>query len=339
MRSSACIVFSPPGQVQLRKVPSPRVEPSQVLVQTLCSGVSPGTELRCLQGLQAGVGMVAHVPGYQAIGRVIEAGPRSGRHVGELVFCGGGAGGYDPLGCFWGAHAQFLAVEGGDAHVLPGDFPVRGGAIGSLIAIAIHGLDAARVTAGERVAVVGLGVLGQLSARVARLRGAEVVAFDRNQARVDTARADGIAARRIDSAHGFAAHRAEVDHPGFDVIVDATGVAAVIPEAAGLARELMPWDAWTARPTRYVIQGSFPGAIQIPYDQAFLKELTIIVPRDRTRGDLARGLELIGSGRLDVARLIGPPVAPDEAPAVYRELGKPDTTRLAAVFDWTSLSV
>lgn len=61
MRFSNCIVFPPPGQVQLHKMLAPTVTPDQFLVHMLFSGVSSGAELHRPRGGQTGVGVVEHV--------------------------------------------------------------------------------------------------------------------------------------------------------------------------------------------------------------------------------------------------------------------------------------
>ena len=75
---------------------------------------------------------------------------------------------------------------------LPEGIDLSGAALGKLTAIALHGLKTAGVQPGERVAVIGLGPLGQLSSRLASILRAEVVAFDRKECRVALASEFGI---------------------------------------------------------------------------------------------------------------------------------------------------
>jgi len=69
------------------RVPEP--EADELLVQAEITSISPGTELRCLAGKQAGFPGYPCVGGYSMIGRVVRAGEATKTPVGARVFCGG----------------------------------------------------------------------------------------------------------------------------------------------------------------------------------------------------------------------------------------------------------
>ncbi len=333
MTDSTCVVFSPPGKVELVSVTLPEVSAGKVLVETLFSGVSPGTESRCLRGEQVGVGTNQCIAGYQAVGRVLKAGPGVDRSAGELVFFSQ-AESVPGFINFNGCHTQRAVVQDSKLHSLPEDAILAEAALGKICAVALHGIECARLQPGESVIVVGLGLLGQLSARIAKSRRAQVVALDRQPGRVEVARAAGIA------AHISGAKLSEslgVDRDGFDVIIDATGAVPLISQCVELARDLQPWEAPTRQGSRYIIQGSYAGEFRFDYTSAFMKELNIIVPRDHTDADLAAALEMIYQLELPLADIVGEPVSPELAPEIYADLGSPEATRLTAVFDWSRL--
>jgi hypothetical protein len=191
------------GPATLLDVPRPVPEPAEVLVRTVCSVISPGTE-RAVTALarssllakararpdlvrqvvqkartdglaatrQAVQGRLAQdVPlGYSAAGLVIEVGSAvSGIRPGQLVATGG-AGKAN--------HAEFQAVPGLLCAAVPAGVSAQDAAFTTIAAIALHGLRMAEAGPGAKVVVVGLGLIGQLAARLAMAAGCDVAGID-----------------------------------------------------------------------------------------------------------------------------------------------------------------
>ena len=80
MLSSLAVVLEEPKRVTLARLPLDEPAPDQVMVETLWSGVSAGTERLLFEGrMPAFPGMgYPLVPGYESVGRVVDAGPDSG---------------------------------------------------------------------------------------------------------------------------------------------------------------------------------------------------------------------------------------------------------------------
>ncbi len=191
------------GPVALRNVPRPMLEPAEVLVRTVSSVISPGTERAVTalarssllakararpdlvrqvvhkartEGLavtrQAVQGRLAQdVPlGYSAAGLVIEVGSAvSGIRPGQLVATGG-AGKAN--------HAEFQAVPWLLCAAVPAGVSAQDAAFTTIAAIALHGLRIAEAGPGAKVVVVGLGLVGQLAARLAIAAGCDVAGID-----------------------------------------------------------------------------------------------------------------------------------------------------------------
>jgi predicted dehydrogenase/threonine dehydrogenase-like Zn-dependent dehydrogenase len=191
------------GPVTLLDVPCPVPEPTEVLVRTISSMISPGTERAVTALAQSGLvakararpdlvrqivkkartegiaatrqavrGRLAQdVPlGYSAAGVVIEVGDAvSGIRPGQLVATGG-AGKAN--------HAEFQAVPGLLCAVAPEKVSAQDAAFTTIAAIALHGLRIADVGPGSKVVVIGLGLIGQLAARLAIAAGCDVAAID-----------------------------------------------------------------------------------------------------------------------------------------------------------------
>ncbi|HRK47080.1 MAG TPA: zinc-binding dehydrogenase, partial [Nocardioides sp.] len=180
-------------------------------------------------------------------------------------------------------------------------------------------------------AVVGLGAIGQLAARLFAATGAHVVAADLALARVERAQQAGITAFAPAAGDLVAGFRPYFP-AGADVIVDATGAPQVLPQLIALAKDL-PWDDALHACTRYVVQGSYPGDFAIPYQPAFRKELTFLLPRDMQPRDVRAVFDLLARGHLAVDDLIEP-VHPADAPAVYAALRDAHPELITAAFDW-----
>jgi hypothetical protein len=191
------------GPVALLDVPCPVPEPTEVLVRTIASVISPGTERAVTalaqssllakararpdlvrqvvrkartEGLAATSAAVRgrlaqDVPlGYSAAGVVIDVGSAvAGIRPGQLVATGG-AGKAN--------HAEFQAVPGLLCAAVPEKVSAADAAFTTITAIALHGLRIADVGPGSKIAVVGLGLIGQLAARLAMAAGCDVAGID-----------------------------------------------------------------------------------------------------------------------------------------------------------------
>ena len=91
-------------------------------------------------------------------------------------------------------HAEFALIPENLAAHLPDTVDFESGAFATLGAIALNGLRLASPQVGEKIAVIGLGLLGLVTAQVAAAAGCEVFGMDINPARVKFAKALGLAA-------------------------------------------------------------------------------------------------------------------------------------------------
>jgi len=121
---------------------------------------------------------------------------------------------------------------------LPDNVPLELGALVEPLTTGAYALEVAGFKAGDRVIVFGPGPIGQGAAALARVFGASEVAVVglRDAPRFETLRAAGIT-QLFDMAEEGAAERlTEAAKGGFDIAIDATGVARVINQALGLLR-------------------------------------------------------------------------------------------------------
>jgi polar amino acid transport system substrate-binding protein len=200
------------GAMQVVEVPVPLLRPGCVLVRNHYSLVSAGTESSSVKTARMGligkararpqqVGQVvrtlkrqgvvqtyravmkrleAHSPlGYSCAGEVLDAAPDvAGFQVGELVACGG----------LTACHAEVVGVPANLCVKLSPSADLRHAAYNTLGAIALQGVRQADLRLGETCAVIGLGLLGQLTGLLLRASGVRVVGVDIDHSMVDLAR-------------------------------------------------------------------------------------------------------------------------------------------------------
>lgn len=211
-----------PGRGEIRAVSLAAPGPDEIRVRMLASGISRGTETLVFRGqvplsqrdamrcpCQAGdfPGPVKY--GYSAVG-LVEAGPDD--LVGRRVFC------LHP-------HQDRFNLPATAALPVPDAVPTRRAVLAANLETALNGLWDAAALPGDRIAIIGAGVVGGLfAALAARLPGAQVTLVDRDPARAGLAQA---------LSCGFALPNAA---PGDqDLVVQASGAPAGLVLALGLA--------------------------------------------------------------------------------------------------------
>jgi predicted dehydrogenase/threonine dehydrogenase-like Zn-dependent dehydrogenase len=167
--------------------------------------------------------------GYSSAGTVVALGKdMQGFKVGQRVACAGAG---------FAVHAEYNVVPRNLLTPLPKDVDFESAAFTTLGAIALHGFRLAEPQIGENVVVIGMGLLGLLSAQIAVAAGCNVLGVDVDPARVDLAASLGLRAVRRDQA--VDASGALTANRGFDVILVCADTPSNDPvELAGvLARD------------------------------------------------------------------------------------------------------
>lgn len=318
------IVFHDIDTPILQEIRLPPLSNKEVLVETAYSCISPGTELRVLSGRQPGVGFPC-IPGYSLSGRVLAVGDEVDIKEGTPVFCTGTIAANVPLA--WGGHVSHAVVPAEDVFCIPEGVDLLNASTTKIAAIPHHGMRLSHPLPHEKILIIGLGIIGQFSTRLHALSGADVLGVDIAEERVNLIKNAGINA--VTSLSEARAHFPD----GADVIVDATGLNAVLREGIEFARDI-PWNDGDHPHSRYIVQGSYPEDFCIPYQTAFSKGLSFILPRDSQPRDFRAVLDHMQSGVLQIRDLIGEIAKPSNAPTIYRALRNREF--LSAVFEWNS---
>lgn len=207
------------GEMKVEEVPRPAVRSGGVVVRTVRSLVSAGTEKMIVdlarksllakararpdlvrkvidaarkQGIANALRKVqtkldTPIPlGYSSAGIVVEVGERVHEYrVGDRVACAGAG---------YANHADYNYVPRNLLARLPDGVSMEDAAFATVAAIALQGVRQAAPTLGERVAVLGLGLIGQLTLQMLRANGCRVLGFDPNPERVRLAQELGASA-------------------------------------------------------------------------------------------------------------------------------------------------
>jgi threonine dehydrogenase-like Zn-dependent dehydrogenase len=211
-----------PGRGELRSAELPERGPSDVLVRAIASGISRGTESLVFRGrvppsqhaamrcpFQEGDFPAPVKYGYASVG-IVEAGPAA--LLGRRVFC------LHP-------HQDRYVVPAEAVLAVPDGVPDARAVLAANMETAVNGLWDAAPRLGDRIAVVGAGVVGSLMAALAaRLPGARVELVDIDDGRGPLARQLGCNFARPDDATGDA-----------DLVVHASGTTEGLATALGLA--------------------------------------------------------------------------------------------------------
>jgi threonine dehydrogenase-like Zn-dependent dehydrogenase len=307
--------------------------PDGVLVKTLCSAVSPGTELDCLSGRESSWFHFPQQLGYCAVGEVLAVGDGVGEYeAGDIVLAASG-------------HATHAAVEleWTRGRVPPGCDP-RDAVWGHLAVIAMTALRASTAELGDHVVVLGQGLIGNFAAQLFRAQGARVIAVERIAARLDAARQCGIELV-VDASteESVAAVRDLTGGRGAEVVVEATGSAAAALQGMEMAAsngEMIllgtPRGSYEADiiPLLRAVHRASPNLTLKGAHGSSLPATPDPFVKHSVRRNMEIALGMIQRGELCLKPLLSRMARPEQGPEVYRELRDHPEKLLGVMFDW-----
>ena len=308
------VVLNAPKTLSLETVELTKPGAEDLVVEIAHSGISTGTEKLFWSGDMPpfpGMGYPL-IPGYEASGEVVEAGPNSRYKVGDHVFVPG-ANCYDGVfGLFGGATKRLVTDQERVTRIDPAH-----GAEGALLALAatarhsMAGLDKSVPDL-----IVGHGVLGRLLARLTIAAGAPAPTVWE----IDADRAAG--------ATGY-----EVIHPDKDErrdyksIYDASGNGNLLNDLIGRIQ----------KGGEIVLAGFYTQPLQFSFPPAFMKEARFRVAAEWAREDLTATRTLVENGALSLDGLITHQAAASDAPGAYRTAFE-DPSCLKMILNWETSS-
>jgi 3-hydroxyethyl bacteriochlorophyllide a dehydrogenase len=306
---SIAVVIARPEQLELRSLELAAGSEGDVLVEVEHTGISTGTERLLYKGQMPpfpGLGYPL-VPGYETVGRVVEAGPGGSLAEGDTVFVPGANCFGDVRGLFGGS-ASRLRVPAARVTKIDAALGERGVLL-ALAATAQHAIAGGNGRLPELI--VGHGVLGRLLARLALAAGGAPVVWETNP-------------RRATGATGYT-----VVHPDEDPRHDYRS----IHDVSGDPSLLQPLMGRLARGGEIVLAGFYSERLSFDYPIAFLKEARLRVAAEWSPEDLAVVVELVSSGRLDLDGLVTHRTSFEHVNDAYTTaFGDPDCLKMCV--DW-----
>lgn len=358
------------SEILVEEVPDPLVPAHHVLVRPVSSLISSGTETASIhtgsiasQVTESRVRMVLDVMkteglaatiretraklqdeyaviGYSGAGIVAEIhGSVSDIRIGDRVAYGGEGTG----------HAESIVTGRHLVAKMPDGVSFDHAAFATLGAIALNAIRTAELGVGDRVAVIGLGLVGQLTAQLARVQGAQVIAIDLRPARARLAVESG-------ADFGLAADDSLADR--VKAITEGKGADVVILCAASKSSgpALSALEICRDR-GQIVVVGAV--ALEFPWYQAYLKEIRIIMARAYGPGsydpsyekqavdypfayvrwteqrNMEEVLRLIAHGQLKLDSLISHRLPLERAAEAYAQIMDPAAETLGVILQYS----
>lgn len=335
------IQYQKTGELHVKELPAPELKPKMIVVHTQASLISAGTERTSVSTARASMmekirtrpdlvkqvvdmakreGLMSTVDkvrtkldsykalGYAAAGVVLESSIDEFA-PGDRVACAGGG---------YASHAEVIAVPRNLAVKIPDGVSFDEAAFTTLGAIALQGVRQADVRLGEAVAVIGLGLLGQLTVQLLKAAGCRVIGLDINERQFELAREFGADVLALSGSSALGT---------IESFTRGIGCDAVIITAGTSSNEPMQLAIQAARKKgRVVVVGAV--GMDIPRSPFYEKELDITIScsygpgrydpeyeeeghdypvgyvRWTERRNMEAVLDLIAAGRLNVARMI-----------------------------------
>src|SRR5215813_1431313 len=334
------------------EVPDPVLLPHHVLVRPLYSLISSGTEtasihrdsllkevgdnpshLRKIWDVAMKTGPLATfaevrakfseyaVLGYSGAGVVAARHPTvTDLEIGERVAYGGEGTG----------HGETILVGRNLAARMPEGVGCEQACFATLGGIAMNAVRTARIELGDVVAVIGLGLVGQLVAQLVRQQGGVVVGIDLNAGRVDLAKKLG-AEHVVAGGSAVEAVRALTDGRGVDCAIVAAAAKSAAPaqHALSLCRDRgricivgavgleFPWnDMYLKEIQLYMARAYGPGSYDASYEKQG-RDYPLPYVRWTENRNMEELLRLIAAGRINVGPLVTHEFALEEAAKGY----------------------
>ncbi|WP_320128616.1 zinc-binding alcohol dehydrogenase [uncultured Sphaerochaeta sp.] len=310
-----------PGKVKLIEVELGEIKDDEVLVKTLFSTISPGTELAWINHMENTPGQYPYYPGYSCSGRIEKIGKEvQDFSIGDRVVANV-------------PHCSYFIEKAEKCTKIPSCIDSLEASAFRLASISLQGIRKADIQIGDAVAVLGLGAIGNLAAQIAHVAGAgKVVGFDFIESRRENAVSCGI---KYCKENGNDPENLNA----FNVVVEATGNPKAVLTALHMAKPL----------GTVVLLGSTRGLVDglNVYADIHRKGIQVIGAHEMHRAQSDRDcfghfrshkideqtiINLLAEKRIQLLPLINEVSAPENAQVVYDRLAARNSSLILVAF-------
>ena len=326
------IDFVARGKAEFREIDmSETLSPDHVLLKTVCTLVSPGTEFACLNGTDLGGMKFPKTLGYSAVAHVLKTGSAvTELHEGDRCLC------------YHSCHRNYQNMPQQNLVKIADDsLPAEEAVFCVIGCMGFQGVRRCRPEFGESLMVMGLGLLGQFAVQTAHLSGCfPVIGLDFNENRRSIAKDLGADAVFSPDDPNLKANIQQLtEGHGCDSVVEVTGNPQAVVQGLELTAPFgrISLTGCNRTPTEHV---DF-------YNLVHRKGITVIGAHNMARPlverrpgiwtmkeDMALLLRFLSAGRLKVKPLLSRIADPSEAPGIYDSIFARDFNHLGFVFDW-----
>jgi D-arabinitol dehydrogenase (NADP+) len=318
-KSMLAAVIDRPHQIAVREVPIPELQPDEALVRVEAAGVC-GTDVHIFDG-----GFLASYPiiaGHEFAGTIVALGPEvTGYQVGDRVACEPSIScdhcyfcrrnlhnhceNWQSLGVTRpGAFAEYVAVPRQCLYRIE-RLSFAEAAFVEPLACVVFGQERARLQLGDNVLIFGAGAIGLQHLQLIRRAGAaQVAVVDKRSDRLELAStlgadwaivADGTESQKL----------RDIAPRGFKLVIDATGVSAVVEQAV----------QYVMNSGKLLVFGVCPQAERISVSpfEIYRRDLQI-VGSFAIRRTFSQAVSLLEAGAIEVKPLIGQTITLSELP-------------------------
>jgi L-iditol 2-dehydrogenase len=310
------VVIERPHEVEWVELDRPRPGLGEVVVRSHVAGVCR-TDLEIVHGDLTDPRWVRFpvVPGHEWSGTVAELGEGvTGLSLGDRVVCEGIVPcnrclsckqgetqlclNYDQIGFTrGGGYGEYVLAPAHVVHRLPDAVSFAGGALVEPASCVLRGLEHGEPQPGETVGVVGIGTLGSIALRLARLHSPGVlVAYGVRDEELDFAAAMGADATVSVAEEDAVAATTRIAGGGLDLVVETAGAAAAVELATRLVR-----------PGGRVVLIGIAGegkTVELPADRIVFGDMTVRGSFSYTTATWSHVLRLLGRGLVDLDPIV-----------------------------------
>lgn len=334
------IVFTKPNTAQLIENELCDIADNQVCVKTHFSTVSCGTEKANITGdpnvspKGAGEVLFPRILGYSSSGIVEKIGKAvTSVNVGDRVVV------------FWGKHSEYNIVDEGNVVKIKDDnVSFEEAAVSFITTFPMAAIRKTRLEMGESMLVMGLGLLGQLGVKLARLSGAvPIVAVDPVAERRKEALANGADYAFDPFEDDFAEKVKKATNGGANTCIEVTGLGSGLVGALDcMARfgrvALLGCTRSSDFTIDYYKKVHGPGITLIGAHTEARPECESRPGWFTHRDDIASALKLCANNRLDLKGMIKETHSPIDCTEVYTRLVNDKNFPILVQFDWNKIN-